>query len=337
MKTAYYPVLFLALIIGFSSCKKTEESAQVEPFKIAIGSCNKHDEPQPLWNPILADSVDAWVWLGDNIYGDTEDMDLLRSKYDAQDEIEKYSQLKSQVPIYGIWDDHDYGRNDGDKNYPKKSESKQIMLDFLDVPEDAPERKREGAYSSHLIGEGENLVKLILLDARYFRDTLSRIDGAYLPNEQGTILGEEQWAWLEKELSDTKPKVTLIASGIQILPTQHRFEKWANFPQERVKLLDLLAASEVRNPILLSGDRHIAEIMKYEDDRFPEGLFEFTSSGLTHTWSTVGEEANDLREGDLIAKLNYGLIIFDWENSTLVYQVKGENGNVYASQSISLK
>jgi alkaline phosphatase D len=128
----------------------------------------------------------------------------------------------------------------------------------------------------------------------------------------------------------------LIASGIQFLPTEHAYEKWANFPNEREKLLDLIASSGAKNPVLLSGDRHIAEVMKLTDSRFPKGIYEVTASGLTHTWSGIAEEPNQFRVSDLIAKLNYGLATFDWRKGEMTFQIKGEEGAVYATQVIPI-
>ena len=304
--------------------------------RIAFGSCNRQDAPQPLWKPILEDRPDLWIWMGDNIYGDSPVMDTLRAKYNRQNAVVDYQVMKSSTPIIGVWDDHDYGINDGGKNYAQKKASRDLMFDFLNVPPDAPERKREGGYSAHTYGEGEHQVKVILLDGRYFRDTLTRVDRVYQINSTGQILGEAQWEWLEKELKTSTARVNFIVSGIQFLPTEHAYEKWANFPQEREKLLNLIASSEVQNPILLSGDRHIAEIMKLEDARFPKGIYEVTSSGLTHTWTGIAEEKNSLRVSDLVAKLNYGLASFDWAKDEVLLEIKGENGIVLAKQLIQL-
>jgi alkaline phosphatase D len=304
--------------------------------RIAFGSCNRQDAPQPLWKPILADRPDLWIWMGDNIYGDSPMMDTLHAKYSRQNAVVDYQVLKASTPIIGVWDDHDYGINDGGKYFVQKKESRDLMFDFLDVPQGAAERKREGGYAAHTYGEGEQQVKVILLDGRYFRDTLARVDRVYQNNTTGQILGDAQWKWLEKELKTSTAKVNFIVSGIQFLPTEHAYEKWANFPQEREKLLNLIANSGVQNPILLSGDRHIAEIMKLVDSRFPKGIYEVTSSGLTHTWSGIAEEKNSLRVSALVAKLNYGLASFDWTKDEVLIEIKGENGSVYAKQMIQL-
>jgi alkaline phosphatase D len=263
-------------------------------------------------------------------------MDTLSAKYALQNGNPDYQVLKASTPLIGIWDDHDYGINDGGKNYAQKKASRDLMFDFLNVPKDAPERKREGGYSAHTYGEGEHQVKVILLDGRYFRDTLMRVNRVYQINSTGQILGDDQWKWLEKELKTSTAKVNFIVSGIQFLPTEHAYEKWANFPQEREKLLNLIASSGVQNPILLSGDRHIAEIMKLVDARFPKGLFEVTASGLTHTWSGIAEERNSLRVSNLIAQLNYGFASFDWTKDEVLIEIKGENGHVHAQQTIPL-
>lgn len=325
---------FLGLPLFFACKPNVLTSEEEEITRIAFGSCNRQNRPQPLWQPIVSDNPDLWIWMGDNIYGDSPNMDTLRAKYAMQDQVADYQNLKRTSKIIGIWDDHDYGINDGGKFFAQKATSQQLMLDFLDVPQDAPERKREGAYAAHLFGKGENLVKVILLDARYHRDTLMRIDRVYQPNVDGQILGEEQWKWLENELKTSSAKVNLIVSGIQFLPTQHAYEKWANFPQERERLLSLIAASGANTPILLSGDRHIAELMKLTDERFPDGIYEITASGLTHTWSTISEEPNRYRIGDLIAKLNYGLAEIDWKNQEIAFQIKGEAGASYANLTI---
>jgi alkaline phosphatase D len=304
--------------------------------RMAFGSCNRQDAPQPLWKPILADRPDLWIWMGDNIYGDSPVMDTLRAKYARQNANPDYQLLKASTPIIGVWDDHDYGINDGGKHFAQKKASRDLMFDFLNVPLDAPERKREGGYASHTYGEGEQQVKMILLDGRYFRDTLSRLDRQYQVNLTGQMLGDAQWKWLENELKTSTARVNFIVSGIQILPTEHAYEKWANFPQEREKLLNLIANSGVQNPILLSGDRHIAEILKLVDSRFPKGLYEVTASGLTHTWSGIAEEKNSLRVSDLIAQLNYGLATFNWAKDELLIEIKGENGHVHAHQTLFL-
>ncbi len=296
---------------------------------IAFGSCNKHDLPQPMWKNIIANQPDLWIWLGDNIYGDTEDMALMQAKYNQQNANTDYQNLRATCPIIGIWDDHDYGTNDGDKNYSKKVESKKLMLDFLDVPADAAVRQREGAYQSFTFGKDHQKIKIILLDARYFRDTLQKDASQqkrYLPNETGDILGDAQWDWLANELADTTIALNIIGCGIQVIAKDHRFEKWANFPKARKRLFELLETQQPNAAILLSGDRHIGEVSKIKLDGLPYDLYDITSSGLTHSYEQVGVEENEHRVGDkLTGVLHFGVMKIDWNATPLTLKVEMKN------------
>ena len=337
MKTTIFTGLMLVSVLFNFSQAQNQKAKRSMVETISFGSCNKHDFPQPLWNPILRDSPDVWIWLGDNVYGDTHDMALLKSKYEAQSNITDYQKLKGSAQIIGVWDDHDYGINDGGVYYQKKKESQQILLDFLDEPATSPRRNQEGVYASYDYGIAENKIKVILLDTRYHRDTLLKEDKMYIPNLEGSLLGATQWAWLENELRTSDAAVHLIAGGIQFIPTEHPFEKWENFPKERERLLNLIASTGAKNPVLLSGDRHIAEVSLLKDDRFPAGLYEITSSGLTHSWREYREEYNPYRVGNMIANLHYGSVTFDWEERNMVFQIKGEQGQVYLEQKIQVQ
>ena len=300
----------LLLHSSLFSQKKVEEPIQIpvqdeKVIKIAFGSCNKHDLEQPMWNTIFKTRPDLFIWAGDNIYGDTEVMNELIAKYDAQLGIPEYQQFSARVNIIGTWDDHDYGANDAGKEYPRKKESRDIALEFLKVSKSNPVWEREGMYQSYMLGNNE--VKIILLDTRYFRDPLNKKGSNILPNENGDILGEEQWNWLDHELRKNEgQKMTLIVSSIQVIPEEHPYEKWANFPKARKRLFEMLHYSEAPNVIFLSGDRHMAEIsiMEYKEKNY----YELTSSGLTHVWENMPEEKNKYRRGSVINELNFGFI-----------------------------
>lgn len=294
-------LLFLTLI----SCQLI-----AQPLTIAFGSCNNEYREQVLWDDIINQQPDLWIWMGDNIYGDTDDMTIMRKKYDHQKQNPDYQKLIGTVPIVGIWDDHDYGINDGGRHYAKKQASQKEFADFLGLAEDHPVRNQEGIYHSYIMDNNDIKIKVILLDTRYFRDTIQRVNRVYQPNFDGTLLGKEQWEWLEKELTGSDADIHLLVSSIQVISRQHAYEKWANFPNERERLYNLIASTEARGVIMLSGDRHIAEISEMSWPGIAYPLRDITSSGLTHTWSKAGKEANVHRISDLIINLNYGCLKF---------------------------
>lgn len=309
--------------------------------RLAFGSCSRETLPQVMWPEIISYQPDLWVWLGDNIYGDTEDMNVLAEKYKIQKADSAYQALRARTPIIGIWDDHDYGENDGDKYYPFKEESKALMLAFLDVPSDNPVRNHTGAYNSYTFGEGAEKVKVILLDGRSFRDTLQRRQDhyqRYYPNEEGDILGEEQWDWLENELAMSDAAIHVIGCGIQMLAEEHGFEKWANFPKARTRFLELIQKTNPKRPLLISGDRHIGEIAKLDLEGLEFPLYEVTSSGLTHSYEAAGDEPNRYRVSPLIGQKHYATMDLDWKEDgkvNLKLQIRGLEGVVFAEQLLA--
>lgn len=311
---------------------------------IAFGSCNNQRKTaeQSIWADVVRNRPDLWLWTGDIIYGDTEDMNRMREYYLQQKNQPYYKALREIVPVIGIWDDHDYGVNDGDKTYPAKQPSKQLLFDFLDISPDHPARQRDGAYHSWSFGSGDSTVKVILLDCRTFRDTLADCPhdlARYAPNFHGDVLGEQQWKWLEAELAGSEARVNLIVSGIQLIPEEQGYEKWANFPAARARFFDLLARTHPRNPILISGDRHIAEISAIPVAGYDEMVFEITSSGMTHTWSDpTRPEPNRYRIGPLVVKRNFGVMKFDWNREPLQaeIEIRGPENELFYQFSIDL-
>ncbi len=331
---------FLGCISSFAQ-SKIERPVPLNPNKtlqtIAFGSCNNQAKKQVIWPSILKNQPDLWIWLGDNIYGDTEDMRVMSAKYQRLKVASAYRFFRSKCPVVGIWDDHDFGVNDGCKTYPAKARSKELLFDFLEVPKESPAWRRSGAYQTYTFGPRGKRVRVILLDARYFRDILQpapKDSGQrYKPNETGTILGESQWTWLEKILTESKADVHIIASGIQIIPTQHEYEKWGNFPKERQRLLNLLTKICPSNPILLSGDRHMAEVSEITIDGYKNPIKEITASGMTHGWPVDRKEPNQYRVGEKVIEKNFAVLNIDWEQSPVAFEVevRGVENQLYHS------
>ncbi len=332
----HYHSIFFLLLISLTCCSQETSVIAERDYQfdrkqeistISFGSCNKHTKDQPLWKSIIENEPSVWIWLGDIIYGDTENMDQLRKKYAVQKEKEEYQALlKYDCDIIGVYDDHDYGKNNAGKEYPRKKESREVLFEFLDVPADDKARKHEGAYNSFEYGVEGEMVKVILLDARYFRDK---------PGKKSDVLGKEQWAWLEKELEESTAQIHIIGSGIQIIPNQHKFEKWGKFPKSRKKLFDLLVKKETPGVIFITGDRHIGEISKIEWPNSASPFYEITSSGMTHFYGLANEENNDNRIGKLVKDYNFGLINIDWKLKELELQIRGPENMIHETTKVN--
>ena len=272
--------------------------------RILFGSCANQDKPQPIWAPINTLDPDLFIFLGDNIYGDTRDMGVLAEKYKKLAQIEGFRNLLDKTPVVATWDDHDYGENDAGREYPQKQRSKELFLDFWKEPADSPRRRADdGIYTSYMYGPPERRVQVILLDLRWNRTELTHVSreefkrrdqmafGPYLPTVAtgATMLGEKQWAWLEGELK--KPaKLRIIGSSLQFISTFPGWEAWSLFPNERQRMVDLISRTKAEGVLFISGDTHWAEISRQDDD-VPYPLYDFTSSGLTETWYNMSPNA----------------------------------------------
>jgi alkaline phosphatase D len=327
--------------------------------RIAFGSCAKQDKEQPIWDAVVDTKPEHFVFLGDNIYADTEDMDVMRAKYALLGKQPGFQKLKATCPVHATWDDHDYGANDAGAEYPKKKESQQVFLDFFGAPRDDPRRSREGVYSARVFGPPGKRIQLILLDARYFRSPLRKgfrpgepgegRRGVYVPNADAdaTVLGEAQWKWLGEQLK-VPAELRLIGSGVQVVPDEHGSEMWGNFPLERKRLFRLIRDTGANGVVFLSGDRHLAEISKLPADHadgvgYP--LYDVCSSSLnapsgnmTKSKVRFANEINSYRVGLTFFDVNFGTVLIDWASAdpVLRLQVRGEQGEVVLQQRLTV-
>ena len=316
MKDKFYLVLF----VFFSNFLISDE------IKIGIGSCLDQDFPQPIWQPIEEENLDYFIFLGDNVYGDSifENLYKMKRAYSKQEKL--LPDFLDQTDIFAIWDDHDYGKNDGGSDYKYKKLAENLFLDFWNVPIDDVRRSREGIYFSENKVFFNKKYKLIFLDTRYFRSELKGKKGSYQKNndESSTILGKEQWTWLEKELNSNFDYL-FIFSSIQIIPEDHGFEKWSNFPNDRTKLLKILEKYKDRT-ILFSGDRHRSGIYKRN------GIIEITSSSMNKPGSSFFETDKYLI-GETYPQENYSVLKI--LNDDINIDIKDKHGEIL--NSISLK
>jgi len=331
--------ILILLSVFFISCKKeivTQTIVDKQNFKtdlvISFGSCNNQNIKNTLFKEILKNKPKTFIWSGDIIYSDTKNSLVLKQNYEILKKDSLYQNFKNNIEILATWDDHDYGVNDGGFENPIKEEAQQLFLDFFDVPVNDERRHKEGVYYSKTINVDNNSVKIILLDTRYFRTPLTKditLKKRYIPNSyKSSMLGKMQWQWLESELKKSKANFNIIVSSIQFLSDKHGFEAWGNMPKEQEKLIHLITKYTKKNTIILSGDRHIAEISKRNIGRYYYPLIDFTSSGMTHSYTSFSGEENPYRTSNVIFQKNFGLLKFDFKNKKVLFEIRGENNNL---------
>ncbi len=323
------------------------DAAPAPPLRrIAFGSCATQERPQPIWDAVAAAKPDLLLMLGDNIYADTENMNVMRAKYAKLAAMPGFQTLRASVPILATWDDHDLGVNDGGSDYPMKVESQKVFLDFFGDPEDSPRRKRAGVYDAKVFGPAGKQMQVIMLDTRYFRSSPlkkktapAKGEGPYEPNPDPstTMLGEDQWRWLEEQLRQPA-EIRLIASSIQVVAEDHGWEKWMNLPHERERLYRLIRETGAEGVVFLSGDRHLAELSMMDGGAgFP--FYDVMSSGLNQaakSWRPL--EVNRHRVATMNWGDNFGLVTVNWDlpDPEIALQIRDVKGDVFLSQKIRL-
>lgn len=339
--------VFAICIFFMFACAVKPSLLPEQPIElIATGSCLRQRNPQPVWEGIQKLGPDLLLLAGDNVYADTRDPVQMRAAYQQLAADPGYQRLKATLPILATWDDHDYGEDNAGAEYPMKVVSRGLFLDFFGIAEDHPLRKREGVYRAETFGPPTQLVQVILLDTRYFRSPLvigepsaQCLRQTLIPNKDpaATILGDEQWRWLETQLKQPAV-IRILVSSIQVIPYQHCFEKWANFPYERERLLELISSTSAHGVVLVSGDRHLGEISRLDDPRLPYPLYELTASGLNSAGAGEGETNRFRVNPDNVRSDHFGIIRIDWEQDppSIRFELRGINGELLQWESFPL-
>ena len=348
------PRLLAGLMLAAAFCANAARADDPKPVtKIAFGSCVDQDKPVPIFDTMAATKPDLLLLIGDNMYADYEKgkrvkstPEIIRDRYQQMAKVPGLVKLKAASGrVLGTWDDHDYGQNDAGAGWPHKDAAQKEFHDFFGTPADSPRRARKGIYHAEVFGPPGKRVQVILLDLRYFRsplkkgpfDPVTRIT-PYLPNTDAdaTLLGTEQWKWLEEQLK--KPaEVRLLVSSIQVVADEHPFEKWATIPKEREKLYALLNSTGANGVLILSGDRHLADI-SVDTKSIGYPLYDVTSSGFnqaTKNWRAP--EKNSYRVAGMPYGDNFGFIAIDWADDPRVsVQIRDEDGDATGGFKVRL-
>ena len=319
--------------------------------KIASGSCGDPYKDMTIWNTIAEEEPNLFLYLGDNVYQTEEknrpDLFELKEAYYRLANNSDFKSLRAKTPVLTIWDDHDYGLNDAGGDWPYKFNSQQLFYEAWAIKDEDPRLSRDGIYHSVLLGPSDKNVHIILLDTRFFRSPLKKTDqmGArykerYVSDNdpKKTMLGQQQWEWLEEQLK-VPARLRLIVSSIQIIANGHGWEAWRTLPNERQKLYQLITDSEATATVFLSGDRHSAAIYE-EDENLPFTVTEVTSSSLnvplTSFVKNIQDEPGPNRMGKPFYQANYGLIEIDWESNTVNLSIKNDSSKTVRSKRVHL-
>ncbi|MBI4748689.1 MAG: alkaline phosphatase family protein [Acidobacteria bacterium] len=268
--------------------------------RIAMGSCAYINDPPydrpgqeygrkvQIFTSIAALHPDAMLWLGDNTYyreGDWATEGGMRYRYAHTRATAEMQPLLASTHNYAIWDDHDYGSNDGDRNFRGKAVSLQIFKDYwANQAYGTPETP--GVFSRFEFSD----IDFFFLDDRYYRAPNNFPEG---PDQ--VMFGDAQMKWLMDGLTSSEATFKVIVGGNQMMNNPTQFESFSKYPQEMNGFFDFLRRAKIKGVLFISGDRHHTELIKrVEPGLYP--LYDLTASPLTSgSGPHPGEENNPLR------------------------------------------
>lgn len=310
---------------------KTLSEESIRDFSFLLGSCafmpSKLIKPfyprvfDKIYKSMEKTPADLMLWLGDNLYYRPKNYSSVKGMYRQQIRTRKFNQIDNfmkSLPQYAIWDDHDYGNNDSDENFPLKDSSLAIHKKFWPNPFfgtiEAP-----GTFSNFRMYDCE----FFLLDNRFYRT----------PPETAnpSILGEKQLEWFLHNLKSSVAVFKFVAVGTQMLNENTPHERYVQYTAERKKIFDFIKENKIQGVIFLTGDIHHSVLMK-SNTLCDYPVYDFTCSPLTSVVHNAHsyEYENPLVVKDKIAiTYNFGKISVTGKEKerkciTETYSAKGE-------------
>ncbi len=291
-------------------------------FSVAFGSCARlqRDPVQPIWTTVANLAPHFFIWLGDNMYGDSLEPSILAEEYRRLRDVPNLQPVNRKIPQLAVWDDHDYGLNDHDRTNPIKDEALAVFQQYWPNPAyglpDAP-----GVFFAYSYGG----VDFFFLDCRYYRDPNKD------PDTTGkTFLGEKQLAWLQDHLTASAAPFKILVSGSGWSSAKGEGgDSWAAFLHERDALFEFIRENEITGVVLLSGDTHVGELNAIPwSEKGGYDFYDLVSSPLAQpasaNWRNRSPEVR-LRPG--FEKPNVGIISFDLTRMpTLTFNLFDEEG-----------
>ncbi len=223
-------------------------------FRLAFASCASTASNHRVFDTVRAAAPDLFVHMGDLHYLDShrDNADAFRRAYDRVLDSPRQSALYRATPIVYMFDDHDFGRNNADSTSASRNAALEV---YREVVPHYPLQDGDGTLQQAFsIGR----VRVILSDTRSARSP------ATAPRDKRTMLGREQLAWLEAELTRARdaPLVVWINTVPWITRNNERtVEGWAPYADERTHIADVIdRLGLTQRLVMLSGDGHMAAI-----------------------------------------------------------------------------
>jgi phosphodiesterase/alkaline phosphatase D-like protein len=180
--------------------------------------------------------------------------------------------MLARMPIWGTWDDHDFGLNShlGNSNPEGKKSTRKAFVEYRALANHG--ENGAGVYTSFRVGS----LEVWLLDPRWFSMTEKSPVDASLPS----CFGAAQWAWILAGLKASTAKFKLLAMGEVWQDKMNKeTDDMGTFPHEREALFDFIKREKISGVMLFGGDIHCSRHL-CSKARVGYDLHEFVSSPI---------------------------------------------------------
>lgn len=231
-------------------------SAQ-KPVTFTISTCQEFENRDELtkghkiYSSMLKLNPDFFIQTGDTIYYDrkkplSKTKDLARYRWNRMYALPYQREFHNRIPTYWMHDDHDLLVDDCEPGDTYGELTWQDGIDLWD--ENIPQSEKP--YRTFRWGKD---LQIWLPEVRYYRSPKKMKDGP-----EKSILGKEQWAWLEEtmETSDATFKLYVSPTPVVGPDRKNKNDNHANkgFSHEGQRLRNLL--SGIPGTFVINGDRH---------------------------------------------------------------------------------
>lgn len=310
-----------------------KKDAPSNKFTIGFGGGSGYvPENERMWDTIGAIEPRALLLLGDNVYiDDPETPEMQRFHYYRRQSQPEWGKLAKTIPIYSIWDDHDFTTNDGwggpDIEKPSwKRDVWEIYKENWDNPYYGGGKENPGCWFDFRIGD----VHFIMIDGRYYRESPK--------DESPSMLGPIQMKWLKKTLTEKPATFTVICTNVPMAPKVKPGSKdtWDGYSDERSTIYQYIADQKIPGVVILSADRHRSDAYKVNTEingMYP--LFEFSSSRLTnqHVHQLIDHSLFGYNEKQSFGRVDFDLTV---EDPTVEYTIINIDGKEIHDLTIKL-
>lgn len=271
---------------------------------------------------MVDDKPDFLIHLGDYIYDtsfgetfrqhETESMPVSLNDFRRRHALYKtdpdLQQAHAQIPFFVTIDNHDALEDNDAGASARRRAAYQAWYEHMPVR--GYDSIGDNTFDMHRQINVGDLLQISLLDSRQFRDQRAPCNGEYdrsygfgnyrercdaVFDDDRSMLGASQEAWLYKRLENNEAAWNIIASPGPFLPFQYKPDDkdlryigaWDAYPANRARLVNALDAAKTGHPLVLSGDVHTfwaidGNLVPNVDERIP--VTEFITSSVSANW-----------------------------------------------------